>query len=116
MASFGLAWNSSWPSHCALLTSASVPSGRAVESGNCAEPYRPMPLPATNFALASSFFAKRATLALAPAPPPVRQSLNAPTADGFKEPSIEHGTTVGVAGVGKLPTVVPTTAQGLMLD
>src|SRR5438034_9856627 len=112
MSSFGLAWNSRWPSHCALLNSASVPSGRAVEAGNCAEPYRPMPLPATNFALASSFFAKRGTLALAPAPPPVRESLNAPTADGFSEPSIEHETTVGVAGAGKLAALVPTTAQG----
>src|SRR6266404_4981320 len=108
MSSFGLAWNSSWPSHCALLTSASVPSGRAVESGNCAEPYRPMPLPATNFKLASSFFAKRGTFALAPAPPPVRESLNAPTPDGLVEPLIAQGTTVGVAGVGRLLAVVPT--------
>src|SRR6266851_5162964 len=112
MSSFGLAWNSSWPSHCALLTSASVPSGRAVESGSCAEPYRPIPLPATNFALASSFLANSGTLALAPAPPPVRESLNAPTADGFTDPLTEHGTTVGVAGAGRLAAFVPTTPQG----
>src|SRR6266566_6842832 len=112
MSSFGLGWNSSLPNHYALLIRASVPSGRAVASASWAEPYRPMPLPATNFKPASNFFVNSGTVALAPAPPPVRESLNAPTPEGVVEPLIEHGTAVGVAGVGRLFAVVPTTAPG----
>src|SRR6266436_8795169 len=114
MSSFALGWNSSLPSHCALLIRASEPSGRAVASDSCAEPYRPTPLPATNFNPASSFFANRGTVALAPAPPPVRESLNAPAAVGAVAAGASVQERAGPTSVTE-PAVpaVPVLAAGL---
>src|SRR5262245_19781455 len=93
---------------------ASVPSGRAVASASCAEPYRPMPLPALNLASSSSFLFTKGNRALAPAPPPVRESLNAPSALGlglgFVGSAAQLIVTTAAGGVGLL-AFVPTTAQ-----
>src|SRR5664279_5541104 len=98
---------------------ASVPSGRAEASASWADPYRPMPSPATTFKPASSLLWKRGKLALAPRPPEKRESLYAPAAPaafpfavGDVAVVAAQVTDTGTSGAGVLPAVVPMTAQG----
>src|SRR4029077_11557726 len=67
---------------CPVRMGAKVPDGRAVTSGICADPKRPIPSPATTFRPTSSFLGTRGTVALAPRPPPILESLKAPAGDG----------------------------------
>src|SRR5437899_8192564 len=99
---------------------ASVPSGRAVTSASCAEPNRPMPVPYTPLRLTSNFFANKGADALTPNPPPVFESLNAPSADGLvKAAPVPETQAAGLIGF-PLRITVPaalvatalTTAQG----
>jgi len=74
-----------------------------------------MPSPATPFTPKSSFLLNSGTRKLAPKPPPVRVSSNAPSALGAVDPSTGQAKTVGVAGGGVFPAFVPTTLHGKIL-
>src|SRR4029077_9539769 len=113
--SFGFGWNSRIPNPCAVRISAAVPSGRNVSSASCADPYRPMPSPATPFTPKSSFLWYSGQRPLTPIPPPTRVSSNAPAALRAANPVTGQVTTVGVAGAGTFAAFVPATAQGKIL-
>src|SRR6202022_3794024 len=104
------------PNPCAVRINAAVPSGRNVSSASCAEPYRPMPSPATPFTPKSSFLLNSGQRALTPNPPPTRVSSNAPRALGPVDPSTGQVTGGGGAvGSGLSLAVDPTTLQGKIL-